>query len=202
MAWSERASEQGCLRQIFAFIRLSPSLYLSLSLSLIEGGTGDRGPVGCVARCWLRFPMLVALPDPARSTEDHPPESKPTQPVPRQQPPTPRSIVHWMETKLIKCEIYPHSLFLSPHPFLSPSLYLPLLFSLPPSLPPSLHPSFSFSLPNLSSLVASRTSADDLPFPFCRFDVTDGPRFGRLERLRGNGRWERTRRFYSRQVSE
>ena len=37
-------------------------------------------------------------------------------------------------------------------------------------------------------------------FPFCRFDVTDGPRFGRLERLRGNGRWERTKRFYSRQV--
>ena len=37
-------------------------------------------------------------------------------------------------------------------------------------------------------------------FAFCRFDITDGPRFGRLERLRGNGRWERTKRFYSRQV--
>ena len=35
---------------------------------------------------------------------------------------------------------------------------------------------------------------------FCRFDVTEGPRHGRLERLRGNGRWVSTKRFYSRQL--
>ena len=33
-----------------------------------------------------------------------------------------------------------------------------------------------------------------------RFDLVDGPRFGRVERLRGSGRWVGTRRFYSRQL--
>ncbi len=33
-----------------------------------------------------------------------------------------------------------------------------------------------------------------------RFDVTDGPRYGRIQRLRGNGQWAGTKRFYSRQL--
>ncbi len=33
-----------------------------------------------------------------------------------------------------------------------------------------------------------------------RFDVVDGPRYGRLERLKGDGRWVATKRFYSRQL--
>ncbi len=37
-------------------------------------------------------------------------------------------------------------------------------------------------------------------FFFFRFDITDGPRYGRVERLRGNGRWSGTKRFYSRQL--
>jgi hypothetical protein len=37
---------------------------------------------------------------------------------------------------------------------------------------------------------------------YFRFDVTDGPRYGRLERLRGNGRWVSTKRFYSRQLDK
>jgi hypothetical protein len=36
----------------------------------------------------------------------------------------------------------------------------------------------------------------------CRFDVKDAPRFGRLERLRGHGRWASTKRFFSRQLEK
>ena len=37
---------------------------------------------------------------------------------------------------------------------------------------------------------------------FFRFDVTEPPRYGRLERLRGNGRWVTTKRFYTRQLEK
>ena len=37
---------------------------------------------------------------------------------------------------------------------------------------------------------------------FSRFDVTEPPRYGRLERLRGNGRWVTTKRFYTRQLEK
>ena len=38
--------------------------------------------------------------------------------------------------------------------------------------------------------------------PLSRFDVTEGPRYGRIERLRGNGRWVSTKRFFSRQLEK
>ncbi len=41
---------------------------------------------------------------------------------------------------------------------------------------------------------------ENISFFFFRFDITDGPRYGRVERLRGNGRWSGTKRFYSRQL--
>ncbi len=37
---------------------------------------------------------------------------------------------------------------------------------------------------------------------FVRFDVRDAPRFGRVERLRGNGRWASTKRFFSRHLEK
>ena len=35
-----------------------------------------------------------------------------------------------------------------------------------------------------------------------RFDIKDAPRFGRLERLRGHGKWASTKRFFSRQLEK
>ena len=37
---------------------------------------------------------------------------------------------------------------------------------------------------------------------FFRFDIKDAPRFGRLERLRGHGKWASTKRFFSRQLEK
>ena len=37
-------------------------------------------------------------------------------------------------------------------------------------------------------------------FTHYRFDVKEPPRYGRLERLRGHGKWASTKRFFSRQV--
>ena len=38
--------------------------------------------------------------------------------------------------------------------------------------------------------------------PRFRFDIKDAPRFGRLERLRGHGKWASTKRFFSRQLEK